>query len=130
MIIENKYKEKLKEETIKHLLHLINNIKLNYPELLNRLSIEEIEIICDVFYNEFYEKKELYKYYECMDCLFANGLYSAILKDYRFNFECIKDNKLVLQKYFNYLEIIHILRKIEKRKKQEIKCKIIKMKIK
>jgi len=129
MIIENKFKEKFQSETIEKLQHLINNVELEYPELLNRLSIEELEIICDVFYDKFCKKRELHNYYECLDCLIANGLYTAILNNYRFDYSCIKENKLVLNKYFHYLEIIMILKIIERRKKQKIKCKIIKMNV-
>ena len=129
MIIENKYEEHIKTETLEKLNQLIYNIKLSFPKLKDRLTIKELEIICDVFYGKFQEKYELNNYYECLDKLIVNGLYSAINENIRFDFKCLKTNKLVLLKYFSYFEIRQIMKTIEYRIIEETKCQIVKIKV-
>lgn len=129
MIIENKFEEYVKTEALEKLNHLIYNIKLSFPELKDRLSEKELEIICDVFYDNFEKKYELNNYYKCLDNLISNSLYSSINDNIRFDFNCLKLNKVVLLNYFNYLKILKIMYTIENRIKQEVKCKIIKIKV-
>lgn len=129
MIIENRFKEIIEIDTIEKIIHLINNIELNFSKLVNRLTREEIEIVCDVIYDELAKKEKLDNYYECIDKLVTNSIYSSLESNIRLDFNCLKLNKLALLNYFNYLEIKHIMKIIEESIKQKIKCKIIKFEV-
>lgn len=129
MIIENKFEEYVKTEALEKLNHLIYNIKLSFPELKDRLSEKELKIICDVFYDNFEKKYELNNYYKCLDNLISNSLYIAIDRNVRFDFKCIRHNKLFLLKYFSYIEILIIMNNIKKRINEEIECQIVKIKV-
>lgn len=128
MIIEDKYKEKIKIAMVEAIIQLINNIELYFSKSFNRITPLEIDIICDVIYDELVKKGHFDKYEKCIDVFFANGLYTAIDKNIHFDFKCLKLNKLVLLNYFNCFEINHIMKIIEKRIDEVTKCKIIKFK--
>lgn len=129
MIIEDKFKEIVKTDTMEKIINLINNIEFYFSISINRFTKEELEIVCDVIYDELAKKRKLDAYYECVEQLISNSLYSSLDADIRFDFNCLKLNKLVLLNYFNYFEINHIMKTMDKKIKQEIKCKIIKFKV-
>lgn len=121
------FNQRIKDKVIEDLNTLIKTAKYRYPEMKNRLTEEEIIIICDVFYDEFDKRGKAADFPQAMDLLFSNGLFSSVGEEIKFDFKCLELNKLVLIKFFNFLKIELIMRKIEKKLKElneTKKCKI------
>lgn len=131
-IIEfEKAKEQIKKQQwielcMEYQMDIIEEIQERCLYKIN-ITKEELQIINEILFEEIKNSTRQINYFECIGYYISDILFDVITFGCSFSVDSFKKHILVLNRYFDSQQLIHIISQMDE-KLQSIPCKIIKLK--